>query len=413
MNRACRPVPELVDPRPEHAPYRVRPSREHGGSVDLVQRIMHVPFDLAGRGIVRHELGHVRYSPPRLPRVDFPLSTLQAVEDARINLALAARGLPVELDPEGAAHAVGLACEEAREGHAAPFLLRCVAAVGTSVLEDLLAAGASRDAELAGLARCAARTVTSRLRASAVARGTDEADFEEGVEAARDLARLLRASGIEPPPTLVGHGGASGFAELFPELRKGAGDVQPGRMAVHRVELPRKVRLRPCRRGGARASEEGIVPRAPWRLFLDGCAFRRPARGIAGTVLVDVSGSMGFGEGDVDELVQGTRSALTIAIYSGRGGEGELRVVVSKGRLAAPEDLRAFGRGNIVDLPALEWLARQTAPRIWLSDGGVTGVGDVPSPELTARCRAVCRRARIRRVLTAQQAARALGGPSA
>jgi hypothetical protein len=72
--------------------------------------------------------------------------------------------------------------------------------------------------------------------------------------------------------------------------------------------------------------------------------------------------------------------------------------VADGGRRASKEHLERFSRGNVVDLPALEWLARQPQPRVWLSDGAVTGVGDRISQALRERCYAVCRRARIRRV---------------
>lgn len=69
-----------------------------------------------------------------------------------------------------------------------------------------------------------------------------------------------------------------------------------------------------------------------------------------------------------------------------------------------------FGGGNVVDLPALEWLARQHAPRIWVSDGRVTGVHDTPCPELWRRCKRVVDRARITRVKNAEEAAKRLAG---
>ena len=75
------------------------------------------------------------------------------------------------------------------------------------------------------------------------------------------------------------------------------------------------------------------------------------------------------------------------------------------GRCAAPEHLKAFGSGNIVDVPALQWLARQPAPRVWISDGLVTGMSDTASTEIQRRCKEIRRRAGILRVKTADAAA--------
>ena len=47
------------------------------------------------------------------------------------------------------------------------------------------------------------------------------------------------------------------------------------------------------------------------------------------------------------------------------------------------------GCGNIVDGPALQWLNRQAKPHFWVSDGGVSGVGDSPNAQCTAEVRAL------------------------
>jgi hypothetical protein len=53
--------------------------------------------------------------------------------------------------------------------------------------------------------------------------------------------------------------------------------------------------------------------------------------------------------------------------------------------------------GNVVDGPALRWLARQPEPRIWISDGHVTGIADQPSSDLAVDAIHICRKARITR----------------
>jgi hypothetical protein len=138
---------------------------------------------------------------------------------------------------------------------------------------------------------------------------------------------------------------------------------------------------------------------------VDGRVFRRRARRGGGTLLVDTSGSMSLDVADLDRLLLSTPHGMRVAIYSGSGDVGELRIVADGVRRAAVEHLARFGSGNVVDLPALEWLARQPLPRLWVSDGGVTGIGDRGSLALKERCAALCRRARIRRVAKLDEAA--------
>ena len=138
--------------------------------------------------------------------------------------------------------------------------------------------------------------------------------------------------------------------------------------------------------------------RYPLRWVVDGAIFRRRARRRSGTLLIDSSGSMSLDAAALDALLRATPPGTRVAVYSGSEDRGTLRIVAQGARRAAAEHLRTPGRGNIVDLPALEWLARQPAPRVWVTDGGVTGIGDRPSSELVARCRTLCRRAGIRSV---------------
>ena len=53
-------------------------------------------------------------------------------------------------------------------------------------------------------------------------------------------------------------------------------------------------------------------------------------------------------------------------------------------------------------------LARQRGPRIWISDGGVTGKGDRGGPTLRHQAQQICKRARIECVPSAQEAVKQL-----
>ncbi|MBW2271485.1 MAG: hypothetical protein JRH16_23280 [Deltaproteobacteria bacterium] len=161
---------------------------------------------------------------------------------------------------------------------------------------------------------------------------------------------------------------------------------------------------------GRRSAAEGVLLRDISRFAHDQRVFAgraRQQRG-GGSVLVDTSGSMSLDPDDIAAIIAGAPGATLVAIYSGRQAEGELRVVVRDGRRIGVEGLTPFGSANVIDQPALEWLAKQPEPRVWISDGSVTGVNDTPSRKVRIRCRQICRRARIERVGDAAAAAKLL-----
>jgi hypothetical protein len=131
--------------------------------------------------------------------------------------------------------------------------------------------------------------------------------------------------------------------------------------------------------------------RNPLRALLpafDGMAWDRKVPSIGGNILIDISGSMNLSSGDLVELLK-TAPAATIAGYCSDGKrDGWLIIFAQNGRYASnPERM---GDGNGVDGPALDWLARQRGPKVWICDGVVTGVGDAPHPLLTLECRNKC-----------------------
>ena len=419
------PYPELVEPVPGGAPYRIRdsasdPRLPSRGAVDQKQRRMWVPLAPDGRAVGRHELGHAWLSPKLLPHVAFEPGVLAAVEDARVNLALLRAGLPSDLDFEAEATVMMLAARDAKRGDAFALFQRSIASLGTSVV-PVLRALLARDTTPSGAAieRWMQRT-EHVLTAAAVRRGRPEAPFRVGLALARLLARELRAYGLldeagrARTPSVVrccaaddGETGLVGARHAHDGLdAESCADesVASGRLVVR--SMPLSVALRA--RGGVRAwraGSEGAVVRYLHRFATDRAVFRRRARARGGTVLVDASGSMSIGVADLDRFLLAVPIGTRVALYAGDGDAGELRIVAEGGRRAAASDLERFGRGNVVDVPALEWLVRQRAPRVWVSDGGVTGVGDRPSARLVARCRELRRRAAIRRVPTLTEAA--------
>ena len=105
-------------------------------------------------------------------------------------------------------------------------------------------------------------------------------------------------------------------------------------------------------------------------------------RSVAGgSMLIDCSGSMGLSTHDIEEIINDL-PASTIAGYVGYTGErsgfhGDLRIIANNGRID-DEAMRELGMhgNNSIDKEALEWLAQQPEPRIWVSDQQVVGVSE-------------------------------------
>jgi len=435
---AYMPYPEIVEQRLGLSTWKVRDSTSRpwlpsNGVTDKGSRRLYVPFSADGRPIAMHELAHVHWSPEKLPKIRYPMMVLQAVEDARINTALKRIGFPVDLDPEHQAHVVMLGASDLKSGRYAAFLLRTIASSGTSVECDLRALADTATALQARWLHSWIGEVAGRLE-----RGRERADdviapFKVGARAARDLARELRRRNllgddlhVEHMGPCLGHIVEPGEPEegepLFRFLRSrskrgaadGAGDeALAGEMTIAEPDLPIGQGVEVRHRGRRwRSSVEGGRLGRIHRMWVDGAIFHSAVRGAGGSVLVDTSGSMSLSVDDVDAIVHASRGAALVAIYSGNGGEGELRVVARGRRRVAKEDLEPYGSGNIVDLPALHWLAEQPLPRIWVSDGRVTGPSDRGCDELFRRCHDLAEQSRILRVRDAAAAVEALTGRS-
>lgn len=166
------------------------------------------------------------------------------------------------------------------------------------------------------------------------------------------------------------------------------------------------------RRNNSRQYARGYIGtfKHPHRAIIpqfDGCAWatkRKKKTPSPGSILVDCSGSMELSVENVALLVE-KMPAATVAAYAGiQGSEhsGRLVVLARDGRVCGVEDshLAAFGSGNIIDGPALEWLGHQVTPRVWISDGIVTGVHDCAAKNLISEVCEIERRFGIRRVAT-------------
>lgn len=137
------------------------------------------------------------------------------------------------------------------------------------------------------------------------------------------------------------------------------------------------------------------------RLLTDQRVFREMRSTPSGSLLVDCSGSMGLSVGDVNQVLNHVPGAV-IGLYSGNGGSGVLHIVARSGKVAANLDaiITAALRmgGNVVDGPSLEWLITMPQPRIWYSDGGVTGLRDSASYGLRPQANELMRRGKVGRI---------------
>lgn len=143
----------------------------------------------------------------------------------------------------------------------------------------------------------------------------------------------------------------------------------------------------------------GLVPSAPHRLLIDGSAFRSKRKVLGGSLLVDCSGSMSLHQSEIDELLKAAPHAV-IGLYEGATNMGVLRVVSRRGKRAAKELCRhPLGTGNnVIDGVALRWLATQPAPRVWVSDGQVTGRAEGTTRSLLDDAAKVMKRGHIKRI---------------
>jgi len=429
------PYPELVESSHRGIPWKIEDSNDHeglpsNGITDKKSRRLYIPLEAGAEGVSIHELAHVHFSPERLPRVRYPLILLQAVEDARINLALEGLGLKVTLDREQLAFVAHLAARDAKAGDVAGTLIRAIAGLGTEAAEILFDEVLALPPRASALAVGWVREIEARLARARVKTGEVIAPFRVARILAKELACDLDRQGllrkdlevrgvgcchfIADSDALESRFKSSGLSRYARYVRRTRdrgreGGMSVGRMTIDRPALTiRQPELLRAGRAARRCTTEGTQITRPDRFAIDRAIFTRRVRGEGATVLVDTSGSMSLNVEQVEEIVRVAGGAAVVAIYSGREDVGELRIV-ARGAFRAPsEALKPFGSGNIVDLPALEWLAKQPEPRLWVSDGCVTGTGDEGCEKVLEACLDVAKRARIERVEDAGEAVEAI-----
>jgi hypothetical protein len=392
--------------------------REGPPCVDLVGRELSIPYatDPYSIFLKAHELAHIRWSPREgavdlVRRYRLNWEALQAVEDSRMHELLARAGVDMEAGGSPPEEVRQLCQRVVQTGDYRTAAL-CAVAVYNIGTFDLLYQGLAKT-PLRGALELAAE---ARRRLVAA----DPNDFQSTVATARWLMKVLGLEPREPGPEAVSvllggrdHLGLAQTPLFLPWARPNtAGSGKPSEAAAGqgkpsglvpwgtmKIEEPDRPVPIPCPpRNGYRATDSGSVLRYPHRLHLDQrvFAFRRRAEGP--TLLVDWSGSMRLTEPDVESILA-KAPVCQLAVYSANNTEGVLRILAKEGSRVCPEDVkRPSGNCNVIDGPALDWLAKQPGPRLWLCDGQVTGVGDRAGTENTRYTEQVCRQAEITRL---------------
>lgn len=404
MVRRVFPIPEAIDGQR----WDVQPGRPMT-STDT--RTMFVPTgtDPVSQFCRTHELGHAKITPKTPPeRVSkkhkVSVESLQYCEDYRVHRFLCSLGIPLagSLVPEEARlHAPRLlanpdelicwAIASAKTGSMDVLREAIDAEIGTMQDE----AQRSQARKMLGCINVMAAKVMEKI--DGAKKFTPRGFVKRTVPAAQLLDQyrelLRRINDIPDEKAPEGDKWGNGKAQCH-----GAGTAWC-RMetAVAKLGTPRASGKAPRRRW----SDEGSVPVAMHRWATDQRLFRVKRRMQGGTLLLDASGSMHFDADDIARIVQQAPGA-TVAMYSGdrHKGKGQLTIIARNGMAASAREIDRIrgevGGHNAVDGPALEWLANQPEPRVWMSDLDVNGAPQGFDEKAgLAQCKAICSRANI------------------
>lgn len=441
-----RPIPGAIDGQ-RWTVTEGAPIGRIDGRTSLSDRTMHVLHRSAhaARWVAQHELGHARWTPrasdPRkVAKANAPATEqdVQIIEDCRVLSLLRDAGL-AQIPRHSAAEIEAYAAQwidRATQDDGAPrpqALLTpyCMHALQSLALPTV--GPASLDLTPCGQEVKLLRHHLTRLTiAAAEAAGRDiNADVEalhavlnHALAIAADTAAMLRparrpASGRGRLPfRLVGPAAAYlrrrlTDAQDIPPGQRGNGSGRPskrGNPALTWGRLETLPALPMTEHALATAAQRRTlaVPAGSRlgqirRSLTDGRCYRRTVTRAAkgGTVLIDTSGSMDL-EPEQVHAVLAVLPAATVAVYSGKAAAGSVSVIAKDGKCASAAAIKRrisdVGPGNIIDGPALRWLAAQAEPRLWVCDGIVTGCHDAAAAHLDDEAAAIAARAGIVRL---------------
>jgi hypothetical protein len=409
------PLPEAVEEAKRKKPWQIEPSGSISPRVQLSAGVLIVPLDESdqSRFIRDHELGHVRWSPHRpdqkAARFGVSSDVLQAVEDMRVNTKLAAAGVDTSASGWSEDVCQAIARDVLRRNEARMTVLMAVAAQGSGLMEQTFR-DVLEQTPMGASALEVARLARQALWSAPVPK------FRDTIRVALWLQSLLDCASA-PKPVTEGASSSGGKAESLGAAlqvarnhgvsRRSTKKIPWGKMRVDTPMRPNRVLGYLGKRH--RATDEGSYPRHLYRQLIDGKVFRHVRRGRGGTVLIDASGSMQLSQGDIASILKAA-PGCTVAVYSGNTHDGVLRVLACNGRQVDSENVRSSAGGaNVIDGPALQWLSKQQKPRIWVSDGQVTGIRDQMSAVNTLECMTLARRHQIARAGDVRAGVKLLG----
>jgi hypothetical protein len=437
-----RPIPEAIDGLPWTV--TIRPPQNHGGGVlygvtDLHGHAMTLPPEdhTSARFVRLHELAHAKWTPRNVPphaaakKAKATITDVQTAEDLRIQSLLHVHGLlPRDLRhrtvddlqrfaaavadhvTSGDAHTALEILTWARVGSGVAvfrrprqFRPRHELAHLPEIAEELEQIDAHARAIIAqtgsvthALALETATKLAHQIATEAVTfalpkRYSAKLPFQRvTIPLARKLRELLDAAKPTfqqpnpcPPPDRTQGISEWGELQTLPPL-----PLSTAHKPKAQPQRKRLAQLQGNRLGSLR------------RLLTDGRAFRRDVRKPqkGGTVLIDASGSMDLSAEEIRAILD-RAPAATVAMYSGHATTGTVSVIAKAGRMATDREIDRrrgqVGGGNIIDGPALRWLAKQAEPRTWICDGIVTGKGDSRRLNLTLEANQLAKAGRITR----------------
>lgn len=432
------PSAHVTDPRFAGPGWAVKrsPNIGRGSGVSKDRRIATVPLGgTRHEEIVRlHEAEHLTATDyerlgKRLRRagVQLSLDQLRALEEIRVNGRLTKRGLvgpdewvqvhaadgdPVPTYKEIHRMALG-ACTPDDVGRVANVILVAVANASPTFGDPELPPWATPLARAArAVFNCPDDWPTVRNAAREIQGMPARKQLEEEVQsAAKDVAGLFSNSGREVNGrgrlprlrTAVDKTGLpKGNVPTYTEL---AGEPNWGDMKTHNLPLTTSTYKPGEGRRWAFSDDPTNRLVRPHRLVRwgDRVGFKRRTRKQGtGSFLCDASGSMRWKIEDLLSVLEAMPRA-NVGVYAGHHDRGDLLVVAKEGRRASRKVIteavnNTLLGANVVDGPALEWLAKQPEPRVWVSDGAVTEVGDDATSRALVWVARFCKKHRIKMV---------------
>lgn len=407
-----RPIPAAIDGRR----WAVEPSPgDLSGATDTKKARLFAPISdtPTGRMVRNHELAHAKITPALAAgtltkRHGITMEALQWSEDSRISTFLD-RNMLVDDDAmtDTEADAIARVCGGSIRGIAGALLVNWSLDSQRARLEGAFIRAGIPAIDLQGISD---RVETIRDGIVTKARGARRRGRRKSWASVYADRRgfntftvpLAKAFDAEFPEGGTGDNGQKrGEPDRAIERKLAAvpGSKNWGRITdVFRPKLDRAVR--PPRSPGKRFSDTGVIPTAVHRITTDGAVFTTRRKVKGGTVLCDASGSMHYSDADIERILQEAPGS-TVAFYAGSNcgsPRGRIVVAADRGRATTVQEVRRAmpGQENLIDGPALRWLARQPAPRFWISDEGVGGVHDFgPGGPCHRECIEICKAAHI------------------